>query len=206
MIAVNGNQLWQDVYRDTDGYLFVKDEDGTKAFIGKQKVYYSPEELQERIEAAVKEHEHRIGKVEEANNEVLEDNYELERELRESKKRIAELEAERQPVEIDEKAKIGIEWYQQEFPDHWEEAYIRQIYRPDSGSIEYEGALLYGPKTRVDIIKSGYTVKPDPLRSTISAIWQDYEEGYISQTEALDKITEVAKAHARTQSSTEAEA
>lgn len=158
-------------------------------------IYYSPEELQERIEAAVKEHEHRIGKVEEANNEVLGDNYELERELRESKKRIAELEAERQPVEISAEEEAAIDWYKRKY-DAWELAVLECEDWLSSPHKKTIAAWTYG--WCLQIVKRGYTVKPDPLRSTISAIWQEYEDGHISQTEALDKITEVAKAHSRT--------
>lgn len=73
-------------------------------------VYYSTEELQEHIEAAVEEYKDtQVYPLQSLHDESIK-----------LKNRIAELEAERQPVEVTEADAAAIEWYKDINDQEWD--------------------------------------------------------------------------------------
>lgn len=155
-------------------------------------------EIQQRIEAAVEEHnksqESPLQKVsiELANqheqNELLRGEIKqwewkcdgLEEENKQWHARIAELRAERQPVEVSAELAEAIDWIKAEYSDGWEELFLDHTVVNDT-EIECSHETVKALKStwwdqRLEIIKRGYTVKPDPLRTRIEEILKEHED------------------------------
>ncbi len=172
-------------------------------------VYYSESEVQQRIEAAVEEHnksqESPLQKVsiELANqheqNELLRGEIKqwkwkcdgLEEENKQWHARIAELRAERQPVEVSAELAGAIEWFKSVHSSGWESVFLTS--KPHDclplklhNDKYYEEYFHYGEFELLEIVKRGYTVKPDPLRIRIAAILgNDHEQ--------LDEVVAAAR-------------
>lgn len=119
--------------------------------------HLTEDEIHEQIEAAVSEHE-------QSHMDVLQGWHD---ECEKLKARIAELEAERQPVEISQNDADAIEWYKGKYHPWQAAALYSEGFQSSPHS---KTTYMWTTDWVLQIIKRGYTVKPDPLRTRLAAI------------------------------------
>lgn len=152
--TIEGKNYGHNGYQRT---LYITKDDSEQLF--------TESEVQQSIESAVAEHE-------QSHLEVLQGWHD---ECEKLKSRITELEAAQQPVEVSAELAAAIAVYKYEYAHgHWQ---LKFLEATDSVA-DRERSILATPYIqRLEIVKRGYTVKPDTLHTRIAAIiGSDHEQ------------------------------
>ncbi|MFD1990061.1 hypothetical protein ACFSGI_08825 [Paenibacillus nicotianae] len=157
-------------------------------------------------------------KLTELQNDALEQWYDEERKLKQTIGKMLiennELKAKLpQPVEVSKQWADAIEWVKKaqelgsefqlvfKFFDDWNLIFLSgEHYDHEEMSIPFEIRKSLGEmpfNARLNIIKNGYTVKPEPLREGIASLVARYtnDDGIKDETDLIDKLAEYARDH-----------